>query len=156
MDVLASRSLNFPCFTTSSFTDVDIYSNSEDLGSHFVRLQRVPNIAKQIDDAVFGIWAAAYKELLDPPTFVSMARQIVEVREAIEEANMALMNEHTTTRKRSTRRRFRFSGRPKPKEENISSKLMILNEVITKLATVFEAAALLDCIPHLDYMELYY
>ncbi len=65
-------------FTTSSFTDVDIYSNSEDLGSHFVRLQRIPNIAKQIDDAVFGIWAAAYKELLDPPTFVSMARQIVE------------------------------------------------------------------------------
>ncbi|KAK0480916.1 hypothetical protein IW261DRAFT_1149994 [Armillaria novae-zelandiae] len=156
MDVLASRSLNFPCFTTSSFTDVDIYSNSEDLGSHFVRLQRIPNIAKQIDDAVFGIWAAAYKELLDPPTFVSMARQIIEVREAIEEANTALMNEHITTRKRATRRRFRFSGRPKPKEENISSKLMILNEVITKLATVFEAAALLDCIPHLDYMELSY
>ncbi|KAK0438322.1 uncharacterized protein EV420DRAFT_1210851 [Desarmillaria tabescens] len=154
MNVLASRSLNFPCFTTSSFTDVDIYSNSEDLGCHFARLQCTPNIVKQIDDAVFGIWAAAYKELLDPPTFVSMARQIIDVREAIEEANMALMNEHVTTRKRLTRRRFRFSGRPKPKEQSISSKLMILNEVITKLAIVFETAALLECIPHLDYMEL--
>ncbi|KAG7446811.1 uncharacterized protein BT62DRAFT_931380 [Guyanagaster necrorhizus] len=149
MDVLASRRLNFPCFTTSSFADVDIYSNSEDLGSHFARLQRVPNIAKQIDDAVFGIWAAAYKELLDPPTFIFMARQMIDVRQAIQEANEAFMNEHITKCKRSIKR-FRFS---KPKEDNIASKLIKLNEVIMKLAIVFEAAALLDCIPHLDYMD---